>query len=174
LQADVAVEVPGIGVLRGDIAWGGNWFFLVAEHGQDLVASNTTALMQFTMRVRSALAAQGITGTDGAPIDHIELFGAGSAPGIDSRNFVLCSGNAYDRSPCGTGTSAKVACLAADGLLAEGAIWRQESIVGSCFEASYSRRGEDVIPTIHGRAHLSADAQLLFDERDPFAWGIPK
>ncbi|HEV3425788.1 MAG TPA: 4-hydroxyproline epimerase [Paraburkholderia sp.] len=171
----VTVEVPGYGALSGDIAWGGNWFFLVAEHGRALEARHIPELTAFSSAIRDALIAQHITGADGALIDHIELFAEGSRAGVDSRSFVLCPGNAYDRSPCGTGTSAKVACLAADGKLAEGAVWRQESIIGSVFEASYRRSddGVTVQPTITGHAHIMAEGRLCFDERDPFAWGLP-
>ncbi|SEK01533.1 4-hydroxyproline epimerase [Paraburkholderia diazotrophica] len=178
---DVRVDVPGFGALMGDVAWGGNWFFLVADHGRALDASNIPELTRFSSAIRDALTASGITGANGALIDHIELFGPGSREGIDSRSFVLCPGNAYDRSPCGTGTSAKVACLAADGKLAAGAVWRQESIIGSVFEASYAEAGVDggaqndihaVIPTITGHAHIMAESRLCFDEHDPFAWGI--
>ena len=170
----VSVEVPGYGLLTGDIAWGGNWFFLVAEHGRTLEARHIPELTTFSSAIRDALIAQHITGADGALIDHIELFSTGSREGIDSRSFVLCPGNAYDRSPCGTGTSAKVACLAADGKLAEGAGWRQESIIGSVFEATYRRSDDDmtVVPTITGHAHIMAEGRLCFDERDPFAWGL--
>jgi 4-hydroxyproline epimerase len=173
----VRVDVDGYGPLTGDIAWGGNWFFLVADHGQDLVAANLTRLTAVTDAIREALQAQGITGADAAVIDHIELFADSPRAGIDSRNFVLCPGSAYDRSPCGTGTSAKVACLAADNKLAEGEVWRQESIIGSVFEASYRHSGElagqAVIPTITGHAHIMAEGRLCFDPTDPFAWGIP-
>jgi len=176
-RKDVTVEVPGFGALTGDIAWGGNWFFLVADHGRSLDASNIPELTHFSSAIRDALIAAGITGANGALIDHIELFGPGSREGIDSRSFVLCPGNAYDRSPCGTGTSAKVACLAADGKLAAGTVWRQESVIGSVFEASYAQGGTQdgiatVIPTITGHAHIMAESRLCFDERDPFAWGI--
>ncbi|CAN7542966.1 4-hydroxyproline epimerase [Pseudorhodoferax sp. LjRoot39] len=171
LHKQVAVDLPGHGRVLGDVAWGGNWFFLVAEHGQRVDGGNLAALTAYAAALRQALAAQGITGTDGAEIDHIELFA--NDPDADSRNFVLCPGNAYDRSPCGTGTSAKVACLAADGKLAPGQVWRQASVIGSQFEASYEP-GEagQVIPTIRGRAHLSAEATLLIEDDDPFAWGI--
>jgi 4-hydroxyproline epimerase len=173
----VRVNVDGYGPLTGDIAWGGNWFFLVADHGQDLVATNLTRLTAFTDTIRETLQAQGITGADRAMIDHIELFADSPRAGIDSRNFVLCPGSAYDRSPCGTGTSAKVACLAADNKLAEGEVWRQESIIGSVFEVSYRRSdelaGQAVIPTITGHAHIMAEGRLCFDSTDPFAWGIP-
>lgn len=176
-RKDVSVDVPGFGPLTGDIAWGGNWFFLVADHGRTLDASNIPELTQFSSTIRDALIAADITGENGALIDHIELFGPGSREGIDSRSFVLCPGNAYDRSPCGTGTSAKVACLAADGKLAAGTVWRQESIIGSVFDASYVEGGAQdgmatVIPTITGHAHIMAESRLCFDERDPFAWGI--
>ncbi|EJL79665.1 proline racemase [Variovorax sp. CF313] len=167
----VAVELPGHGTVRGDVAWGGNWFFLVSEHGQRVASDNLAALTSYTSVLRRALAAQGITGADGAEIDHIELF-ANDDEGADSRNFVLCPGNAYDRSPCGTGTSAKIACLAADGKLAPGEVWTQASVIGSRFEASYEMADGKVIPTLRGRAHISAEATLLIEEDDPFGWGI--
>ncbi|SDN43387.1 4-hydroxyproline epimerase [Polaromonas sp. JS666] len=167
----VAVEVPGHGTVRGDVAWGGNWFFLASEHGQRVASDKLEALTAYSVALREALAAQGITGAGGAEIDHIELF-ADDDGGADSRNFVLCPGKAYDRSPCGTGTSAKIACLAADGKLAPGQIWHQASIIGSRFEASYAVEEGQVIPTLRGRAHMSAEATLLIEEGDPFAWGI--
>jgi 4-hydroxyproline epimerase len=162
------VEVPGIGVVTGDVAWGGNWFFLVESHGQELALDNVAALSDYCARVRAAVNAQGHP-----EVDHVELFGPATLPGADARNFVLCPGNAYDRSPCGTGTSAKLACLAADGKLAEHAEWVQESIIGSAFRASYARSGAAaVVPTIRGTAYVNADATLLLDERDPFCFGI--
>lgn len=167
----VTVQVDGIGPVTGDVAWGGNWFFLVGEHGQDLQVANAEALTRYTCAVRDALEKTGITGDGGALIDHIELFGP-SPNGHDARNFVLCPGKAYDRSPCGTGTSAKLACLAADGHLAEGEAWRQESIIGSVFEARYVRDGERVRPTIRGRAWVCASAELIFGADDPFRYGI--
>jgi 4-hydroxyproline epimerase len=167
----VAVELPGHGTVRGDVAYGGNWFFLVSEHGQRVASDNLAALTDYTAALRKALAAQGITGAEGAEIDHIELF-ANDDDGANSRNFVLCPGNAYDRSPCGTGTSAKIACLAADGKLAPGETWTQASVIGSRFEASYTMDGDKVIPTLRGRAHISAEATLLVDDEDPFGWGI--
>jgi len=167
----VAVDLPGHGTVHGDVAWGGNWFFLVSEHGQRVASDNLAALTGYTTALRKALAAQGITGADGAEIDHIELF-ANDSEGADSRNFVLCPGNAYDRSPCGTGTSAKIACLAADGKLAPGEVWTQASVIGSRFEASYALEDGKVVPTLRGRAHISAEATLLIDDNDPFGWGI--
>ena len=173
----VPLDVPGYGRVHGDIAWGGNWFFLVADHNLTLEAGNVEALTEATWAMRQALEANGITGANGALIDHIELFAHSDVAGIDSRNFVLCPGKAYDRSPCGTGTSAKVACLAADGTLAPGAQWRQESIIGSVFEASYETAPElpagHVRPSIRGSAHISAESKLIFADDDPFAWGIP-
>jgi 4-hydroxyproline epimerase len=169
----VTVEMPGHGALTGDVAWGGNWFFLVDGHRQDLVPANLAKLTAFSGAIREALHAQGITGTNGAYIDHIELFADSPRAGIDSRNFVLCPGSAYDRSPCGTGTSAKLACLAADGKLAEGEIWRQESIIGSVFEGRFARVQGELIPTITGHAYIMAEGRLCFDPADPFARGIP-
>ncbi|MDX1961874.1 MAG: proline racemase family protein [Pirellulales bacterium] len=139
---DVAVDVPGIGAVMGDVAWGGNWFYLIEQHGQRLELANTADLTEYCLRVRRALAASGITGDDGAEIDHIELFGPPVNPANNSRNFVLCPGGEYDRSPCGTGTSAKLACLAARGKLAAGQPWRQESILGTVFSGEYRWEGE--------------------------------
>lgn len=168
----ISVSVDGIGMIHGDIAWGGNWFFLVSDHGQALDLANVEQLTNFTWCIRQALEEQGITGADGAPIDHIELFGPPRRPDADSRNFVLCPGKAYDRSPCGTGTSAKLACLHADNKIHEGQVWRQESIVGSLFEGSIRVEGERVIPRITGSAYITAEATLILDPNDPFRWGI--
>lgn len=171
-QKALAIEVEGHGRIVGDVAWGGNWFFLVSEHGLQLAPKNIEALTDFAWRVRQALERDGVTGSNGAAIDHIELFAPSATPGIDSRNFVLCPGKAYDRSPCGTGTSAKVACLAADGKLAVGEIWHQESIIGSVFDACYRIENGQILPSIRGRAYVSAEATLLLDESDPLVWGI--
>ncbi|WP_095154152.1 4-hydroxyproline epimerase [Pseudomonas sp. Irchel 3E13] len=169
-RKQVPVDVPGYGRVFGDIAWGGNWFFLVSEHGQELHLSNVELLTDFTWKMLRALEDQGIHGEDGALIDHIELFADDAE--ADSRNFVMCPGKAYDRSPCGTGTSAKLACLAADGKLAAGEPWVQASITASRFEGRYEWDGERIRPFITGRAYMTADATLLIDENDPFAWGI--
>jgi len=173
--AAVALDVSGlgrIGPIVGDVAWGGNWFFLAPWDGP-IDLGRVEALTDVTWRIREALVAAGVTGAGGAEIDHIELFSTWKpAPGADSRNFVLCPGRAYDRSPCGTGTSAKVACLAEDGKLAPGEIWVQESVVGSRFEASYVRAGNEIRPRITGRAHVTGDATLYFSPEDPFRSGI--
>ena len=169
-RKQVPVDVPGHGRVYGDIAWGGNWFFLVSEHGQLLQLDNVERLTDFTWRMLKALEDQGIHGADGALIDHVELFADDDE--ADSRNFVMCPGKAYDRSPCGTGTSAKLACLAADGKLAEGERWVQASITGSRFEGRFEWLGERVRPFITGRAYMTSDSTLLIDEQDPFAWGI--
>ncbi len=172
--AQVALSVPGHGLLHGDVAWGGNWFFLCADHGLSLNLAHAEALTDLSWRIRQALRDQGISGADGQEIDHIELTGPAQDPANHGRNFVLCPGKAYDRSPCGTGTSAKLACLAADGKLAPGQTWRQESVIGSLFEADY-QHGETgrILPRIQGRAYVNMDANLVFQPGDPFAWGIP-
>ncbi len=171
--ARVAVGVEGHGSVVGDVAWGGNWFFLVPEPRQPIALSRLEQLTDFAWRIRQALATGGITGDDGREIDHIELFGPPSAAGAHSKNFVLCPGKAYDRSPCGTGTSAKLACLYAEGKLRPGDVWRQESIVGSVFEGSITVEGGRVLPEITGYAYINAEADLILDERDPFCHGIP-
>jgi 4-hydroxyproline epimerase len=171
-SAGVTIDVVGFGPVTGDVAWGGNWFFLVSRHEQNLDLANVAQLTDFTWRIRRALERHGITGVDGEQIDHIELFGPPRNPAADSRNFVLCPGGAYDRSPCGTGTSAKLACLVADGKFHEGKIWRQESISGSIFEATARIDGERIIPTIRGSAFITAETTLLFDDDDPLRAGI--
>jgi 4-hydroxyproline epimerase len=174
LQNDVTIDVPDYGEVVWDVAWGGNWFFLVKNSWESLEVANAEHLRQVALWIREALVQNGITGSDGANIDHIEIFGAAKRQTNDSRNFVLCPGGAYDRSPCGTGTSAKLACLAADGKLAPGEVWRQESIVGSVFSASYQPiRGTDrIVPTISGEAFISGEATLILDPNDPFCNGI--
>jgi len=171
---DFSLDVPGHGRLHGDLAWGGNWFFLVSDHGEELHPRNVERLTGLTKRIRVAIEARGLVGEDGGAVDHIELFGPPGNAAHDSRNFVLCPGGAFDRSPCGTGTSAKLACLAADGKLRPGEIWRQESIIGSVFEARYEpgdRPGE-IRPILTGTAHVTAEATLLVDPNDPFASGF--
>jgi 4-hydroxyproline epimerase len=166
----VTVEVPGFGPLTGEVAYGGNWFFLVEGHRQELAPANVEPLTELCWRIRRAVNAQGFP-----DVDHVELFGPPTVAGASSRNFVLCPGKAYDRSPCGTGTSAKLACLAADGKLAEGAPWVQESILGSIFTASFrwvDRASGKVAPVITGSAFVNAESVQLLDSRDPFCWGV--
>ena len=169
-KKSVSIKVPAVGPIDGDVAWGGNWFFLVQDHGWDLSLANIDRLTEFSWQIRQAVNAQGFP-----EIDHVELFGPATRAGANSRNFVLCPGKAYDRSPCGTGTSAKLACLAADGKLREGERWIQESIIGSTFTGSFSwldRETGKVVPTVTGSAFVNAESTLLLDGRDPFCWGI--
>jgi 4-hydroxyproline epimerase len=175
VSGDVVVDVPGHGGVQGSVAWGGNWFFLTGSHGQALHPDNVDALSDYAWRLQQALTAAGISGTEGAPIDHVELFGPSPVSGLHSRNFVLCPGRAYDRSPCGTGTSAKLACLHAEGVLAPGEVWRQESVIGGVFEASYTldpRLPGHVLPRITGTAWITAEITLVLQDADPFRFGM--
>jgi proline racemase len=168
-QASVSVEVPGIGAVSGDVAWGGNWFFLVHSPVWELSIQNVETLTDVSWRIRQAVNKQGFP-----EVDHVELFGPPGCGG-HSRNFVLCPGKAYDRSPCGTGTSAKLACLAADGKLEEGQAWIQEGILGSSFQGEYQwedRVRGRVLPVVTGTAHVTAEATLILNDVDPFQWGI--
>ena len=162
-----SVKVSGIGLVSGDVVWSGNWFFLIEQHGLELELANIGRLTDYAWRVRQAVNEQGFP-----EVDHVELFGPPRSPGANARNFVLCPGKAYDRSPCGTGTSAKLACLAGDGKLGEGETWVQESILGSLFRGCYHRDGDRIVPTITGSAFITGEATLLLDEKDPFCWGI--
>jgi 4-hydroxyproline epimerase len=171
-RKDVVVDVPGIGEVRGDIAWGGNWFFLVEDHVHQLSLEFADQLTEYAWKIRQALNTNGITGADGAEIDHVELFSAVAPEGAHGRNFVLCPGKEYDRSPCGTGTSAKLACLYADGKLSPGQVWRQQGILGTVFEGNVAISGDKIIPSITGSAFVTAETRLYLDPRDPFRAGI--
>ncbi|HEX6562766.1 MAG TPA: proline racemase family protein, partial [Chthoniobacterales bacterium] len=169
------LPVEGLGKVAGDIAWGGNWFFLIENHGLEITLKNREQLTDYCLRVKDSLALRPVRQAQGEPetqkIDHIELFGPSQI--ADSRNFVLCPGGAYDRSPCGTGTSAKLACLSADGKLSPGQVWRQESVIGTVFEAAYRLDGGgSIIPTITGSAFVNAKGDIVLDEKDPFQFGI--
>jgi 4-hydroxyproline epimerase len=162
------------GSVTGDVAWGGNWFFLTkGDSPVELSLCNLEELTSLAWRIRQALVRSGVTGRDGGEIDHIELFSKPRDTSAHSRNFVLCPGKSYDRSPCGTGTSAKMACLYADSVLRPGGVWRQESITGSIFEGRIEVHGDEVIPFVKGSAFVTADSELVFDECDDFCWGIP-
>lgn len=167
---NIAVDVDGFGEVVGDIAYGGNWFFLTSDNNQTIDYANRRSLTDFSIAVREALVREGLTGEAGAEIDHIEIFA--DTPTADSRNFVLCPGHEYDRSPCGTGTSAKLACLYADGKLKEGDVWRQESVIGSVFEGTFRVNGDQIIPIIRGIASITAEIELVMDKADPYRFGI--
>jgi 4-hydroxyproline epimerase len=171
-RAGVSVTVERFGTVSGDVAWGGNWFFLIDDPPLKLDLDNVEQLTEFAWGVRSALRSSGITGARGEEIDHIELSCCSTTPGADSQNFVLCPGKAYDRSPCGTGTSAKLACLAAEGKLAPGRVWRQAGILGTVFEGSYQLYEDQVIPSITGTAFVTAESRLILSPGDPFLAGI--
>lgn len=170
--AGIRVQAAPFGAVVGDVAWGGNWFFIVDDHGQRLELGNVTQLTAFAWAIRRELERQAVTGADGREIDHIILLGPPHSTDADSRNFVFCPGGAYDRSPCGTGTSALLSCLYADGKLRPGQVWRQESIVGSIFTGTIQPEGDKVLPRITGSAHVTAEATLLLDPADPYAMGI--
>ncbi|MGC1785082.1 MAG: proline racemase family protein [Acidobacteriaceae bacterium] len=170
----VSVFVPGHGEVRGDVAWGGNWFFLTEDRTRDLSLQNVEELTEYTWNIRQALRASGITGANGEEIDHIELFTTAKSDDADSKNFVLCPGKAYDRSPCGTGTSAKLACLYADGELRPAQVWRQRGILDTVFEGSVAIVNGNIIPSITGSAYVTAETTLILDANDPFRMGIPQ
>lgn len=174
LKTNVTVDVPGWGEIHGDVAWGGNWFFLIDGQGPEIVEANIPKLVEFSKQVCDALKLAGITGDDGAEVDHVELFARPTDPAhSDSRNFVLCSGGAYDRSPCGTGFSAKLACLAASGKLAAGEAWRQASILNQVFEGRYEMLEDGkILPHITGRAWVNGETTLHFQPDDPFRFGL--
>jgi proline racemase len=169
---DVAIEVPGVGRVVGDVAYGGNWFFLTHLDAPAVALEHVDALTNLTRDIMKALRRQGVTGADGAEIDHVELSGAPARADADARNFVLCPGGAYDRSPCGTGTSAVMAARHARGALSLGAPWRQESITGSLFTGWLEKQDGRLIPHVRGTAHITGESDLRFDHADPFRSGF--
>jgi 4-hydroxyproline epimerase len=169
---DVEVEVPGVGRVVGDVAYGGNWFFLTSLTGEAIESRRIVRLRTVSLAIQRALAEQGIVGEAGAVVDHVILYGAAQRPDADSKNYVMCPGGEHDRSPCGTGTSAKMAALHARGELPAGRRWRQESITGSLFTGWLEERDGKLIPRIQGRAFVTARSTLLFDPRDPFREGL--
>jgi len=173
-RKDVEVDVPSYGTITGDIAWGGNWFFLINEQGPEVIESNISELSDFTIAVMDALKTQSITGDDGTPVDHIETFGPAANDQSDSRNFVMCPGGEYDRSPCGTGTSAKLSCLYDAGKLPEGETWRQSSILNTIFTGTVKAtgNGNQVIPTVTGNAWVNGETKVIIDPSDPFGHGV--
>ena len=170
---NIRVTVDGLGSVTGDIAWGGNWFFLVHDHGLTVTSAHIPQLTDVAIRIRNALSEQGHTGSGGELVDHIELMTAKPRAGIDGRSFVLCPGSAYDRSPCGTGVSAILACEHAAGHLALGQVWHQESVIGSVFAGHLEKSGSDLMPFLTGTAYVNGECRLIADAEDPFAWGIP-
>jgi 4-hydroxyproline epimerase len=164
--SEVAVDLPDGRRVTGDVAWGGNWFYLSSDHGEEIALGNVERLTELSWEIRQAVNRRW------PEVDHVELFAPSRVPGLDSQSFVLCPGKAYDRSPCGTGTSAKLACLYADGKLKPGEVWRQESVVGSVFEGWVEVVDGEIVPSIRGTAYVNAEATLILDERDPFCWGI--
>jgi len=170
-RARVPLDVPGFGPVVGDVAWGGNWFFLIDGAPAPLRVARTEELTAYCRAVRAGLARAGVTGSHGEPIEHVALSGPAERSENDARNFVLCPGGAYDRSPCGTGTSAKLACLVADGRLTAGRPWRQEGILGGVFEATAEPLPVGVRPRITGRAFVTGETTLFFDPRDPWRDG---
>jgi 4-hydroxyproline epimerase len=170
VASDVKIDADGVGTVVGDVAWGGNWFFLAREPRQELVLDRVRELKNIALAIRNAINEAGHP-----EVDHVELFGEAHHPDADSRNFVLCPGRQYDRSPCGTGTSAKMACLAADGKLRPGQPWIQEGILGTSFVGHYQWSDESkqrIQPVINGRAFVTAESHLRLSQQDPFCWGI--
>ncbi|MFL6351066.1 MAG: proline racemase family protein [Bryobacteraceae bacterium] len=172
LAKGVVVDVQGVGPVTGDVAWGGNWFFLTRDSPCELHPRNLDRLTSYAWSIRRALKADKIAGAHGQEIDHIEVFSDPGELEADSRNFVLCPGGSYDRSPCGTGTSAKLACLYTDDKIREGQIWRQAGILGSIFEGSITIRDRALFPRIKGSAFVTSEAHLIIHDKDPFGWGI--
>lgn len=170
VASEVKIDADGVGTVVGDVAWGGNWFFLVREPRPVLSLDRVPKLMEIATSIRKTVNQEGFP-----EVDHVELFGEANHPDADSKNFVLCPGLQYDRSPCGTGTSAKLACLAADGKLNPGEPWVQEGILGTSFVGHYQWADSDkqrIQPVIQGRAHITAEGSLLLQDADPFRWGI--
>ena len=157
LASGVRLEVPDVGPVTADVAYGGNRFLVVSAPAIPL-HQPLDALLATTRKILAAARAEGLD------VDHLELHGPPTRADAHARNFVLCPSGAYDRSPCGTGSCAKLACLAAEGKLAPGEPWVQESITGSVFALSYQwvdRTTGLIAPVVIGEAELMAAGDLL-------------
>lgn len=173
VQEAVSIEIDKYGVFTGDLAYGGNWFFIVDPSPIPVEVANIRVLTDLAIAIREACTAQGVTGENGENVDHVILQGQPDTESVSSRNFVLCPDNEYDRSPCGTGSSARLACLAAAGVLAPGEEIVQQSIIGSTYNMSYQPGiSGGVIPKLTGQAHVMAESRLIFAQNDPFRMGI--
>jgi len=169
----LTIDVPGFGAVTGDVAYGGNWFYIIDPSPMAVETHNIRALTDLAVAIREAANAQRVPGPGEELIDHVILHGHSPDPAIHSRSFVLCPDDTYDRSPCGTGCSARLATLAAKGLLLPGKVITQQSIIGSCFDISYQPGPNGgVLPTLRGQAHVMAEAHLVFDPADPFRHGV--
>lgn len=169
---DVQVEVPGVGLVTGDVAYGGNWFFITQLPDCPVELANLDNLTRVTRAILRELSDQGVTGRDGAEIDHVEISAPPARPDADCKNFVLCPGGEYDRSPCGTGTSAKMASLFARGELSIGESWCQESVTGSMFTGWLEENENGLIPYVRGHAYVTGETTLHFNPSDPFRDGF--
>lgn len=171
--AGVTVEVDGYGTVTGDLAYGGNWFFIVENSPLPVERAAIRPLTDLAAAIRAATAAQGVTGERGEPVDHVVLLAPSPRAGIAARAFTLCPDDTYDRSPCGTGSSARLACLAADGRLAPGEEIVQESVTGSTFRLSFAPGPNGgVLPRITGQAWILADSRMVFQDGDPLRAGF--
>ncbi|WP_039017381.1 proline racemase family protein [Halocynthiibacter namhaensis] len=173
IHANVTVDVPDHGTVSGDVAYGGNWFYIIDPSPLAVTTANIPALADLAIATRDACNARSIGGPNGEAIDHVILRGPDPETGAHSRNFVLCPDDEYDRSPCGTGSSAYLACLAASNRLNPGHEIILESVIGSAYQASYQPgQNGGVIPTLKGQAWIMAESTLIFDATDPFRKGI--
>lgn len=169
----VRVDVPSYGSVIGDVAYGGNWFFIVEPSPLPLNTQNIRQLTDLGIAIREATNAQNVGGEQGQLIDHVVFQDQSPKPGVHSRNFVLCPDDNYDRSPCGTGSSARLACLAAQNRLLPGEEITQESVIGSPYRLSYQPGKQGgIVPSIIGQAYIMAESRLLFDAEDPYRLGI--
>jgi 4-hydroxyproline epimerase len=177
------VDVDGLGTLVVDVAYGGNFYAIVEPQPifNDIADVGVSDLLAWSPRLRTAFNARyNIAHPENPVIDkltHVLWTGKPRAEGATARNAVFYGSAALDRSPCGTGTSARMAQLAAKGQLAEGEVFVHESIIGSLFTGHIERRAkvgdrDAIIPSIEGWARVTGLNTIFIDDRDPFAHGF--
>lgn len=180
---DYEVDVPELGTLKMDVAYGGNFYAIIEaqENFRDMSDLSPGDIQRLSPLVRTLMNEKyefvhpehpEITG-----LSHVLWTGAPIHAEAHARNAVFYGDKAIDRSPCGTGTSARMAHWAARGDLGKGDVFVHESIIGSLFKG----RVEDVltvgdkpaiVPSIEGWARITGDNTIYIDDRDPFAYGF--
>ena len=177
------VECPDVGPLRVDVAYGGNFYAIVdpQENFRDIADHSAGDLIAWSPVLRERLnEAYSFAHPENPAIDrltHILWTGAPTVEGADARNAVFYGDKAIDRSPCGTGTSARMAQLHAKGRLKTGDGFVHESIIGSLFKGRVEQEvtvggRAAIVPSIGGWARMTGLNTIFIDDRDPFAHGF--
>jgi 4-hydroxyproline epimerase len=180
---DVDIDIPGFGSLRVDVSYGGNFYAIIEPQGayKSLDDLGAARILELSPRIREALRAKVTPVHPDDPnikgVSHVLWADKPKSAGADGRNAVFYGDKAIDRSPCGTGTSARLAHLAAKGVLRVGGSFVHESYIGSRFTgiveaATNVGDFEAIIPSIEGSAIATGINTIWVDRADPFWAGF--